>query len=513
MIENIDRVPVIPNRKLITPEGGTPFYATITYADEATEDGTPISKQKLDEMLSASGTTTGTASALVLSQDGFTLFDGAEIRFKLHIDIGGNCTINCNSQGAKSIVDINNEPITGKTGAWLTAIYSSSLDKFILQGITTPSKIGEIKPYIGSSYNIPAQTWSLCNGEKFSQTSYSDLFSTSTSAISYDLSNLNISGGTAYCIFLLNSNYIVGGLSTIGYPCIWHSTTLTGAFTQKIIYTSSGSAITRIKYVNGYYFIYGFANGAIYWCDSLSGTWLRHNFTTGGAYDVTYNNGYWMVAVKTTGSYCYYSNNLSTDITLYSSMPTQNGTQVSITFFLNGEQTYAVYTNNSYAGGVAVCTNPNSWTYKANADSTSNMVILDSVVFGSKHLIFTDNSVLYGNITGSSYRHFNNLSATKYLGHCVYDNILYIHLIKDGKHCVYYCNDDDMVENKVFTIVQLDYTVQSSDIFGFNYNGVIFTAGGGLAGTVFYGTSFVVGNAKNLPILTATDVNYFIRML
>ena len=40
-----DRVPTKPNQVLITPEGGgTPFYATMTRADEPVELGTPLNK-------------------------------------------------------------------------------------------------------------------------------------------------------------------------------------------------------------------------------------------------------------------------------------------------------------------------------------------------------------------------------------------------------------------------------------------------------------------------------------
>ena len=43
-----DRIPANPGRVLITPEnGGTPFYATVTRADNPTQDGDPINKNTL----------------------------------------------------------------------------------------------------------------------------------------------------------------------------------------------------------------------------------------------------------------------------------------------------------------------------------------------------------------------------------------------------------------------------------------------------------------------------------
>lgn len=43
-----DRIPTKPGRVLITPEGGgAPYYATVTMADEPTEQGTPPTKANL----------------------------------------------------------------------------------------------------------------------------------------------------------------------------------------------------------------------------------------------------------------------------------------------------------------------------------------------------------------------------------------------------------------------------------------------------------------------------------
>jgi len=135
MRDHRNRVPTKPNRVLITPEGGTAFYGTITRADEPTDVGCPIDKVTLDEMLAASGTTAGTATSLTLAQPGFQLADGATIRFKLHVDSGATPTINVNGTGAKALMATKYKPMrTTFAGTWVTAIYSSSLGFFVLQG-------------------------------------------------------------------------------------------------------------------------------------------------------------------------------------------------------------------------------------------------------------------------------------------------------------------------------------------------------------------------------------------
>ena len=50
MIEVKDRIPRKPNRIRITPENGTPFYATWERADEPIEEGTPVNKLLFDSI-------------------------------------------------------------------------------------------------------------------------------------------------------------------------------------------------------------------------------------------------------------------------------------------------------------------------------------------------------------------------------------------------------------------------------------------------------------------------------
>ena len=53
----IDRQTKFPNRVLITPETGEPFYATVTRADEPTVAGTPINAAALNQLVNKYGDT------------------------------------------------------------------------------------------------------------------------------------------------------------------------------------------------------------------------------------------------------------------------------------------------------------------------------------------------------------------------------------------------------------------------------------------------------------------------
>lgn len=136
-IPHIDRIALDPGRVLIQPEDGSEsFYATITLADNPIKIGTPLNKPLWDSFLAASGVTDGDSTAYTLEQEGFQLVDGALVRFKLHVDSGATPTLNINGTGAKRI-KVNSDTdleISTKAGTWLTAVYSATLDFFVLQG-------------------------------------------------------------------------------------------------------------------------------------------------------------------------------------------------------------------------------------------------------------------------------------------------------------------------------------------------------------------------------------------
>lgn len=133
---------VVPRFDIVLPSGAkVAENAEIILKNPILQAGMPINKNAMNECLAASGTTSGTSSAYVLSQPGFVLEDGATVRFKLHVDSGATPTININNTGAKALMMSKYKPMRSgiSAGLWLTAVYSSTLDFFVLQGSSTNS--------------------------------------------------------------------------------------------------------------------------------------------------------------------------------------------------------------------------------------------------------------------------------------------------------------------------------------------------------------------------------------
>ena len=125
--------------KITDESSGNVYYVTMEMADLPTEEGTSLDKATFDYAIAAMGTTAGTSTALTLAGDGgFTLVDGATIRFKLHTASGASPKINVNGTGAKylKMVDGSAMPETA-AGNWIVATYSSTLDFFVLSGVSS----------------------------------------------------------------------------------------------------------------------------------------------------------------------------------------------------------------------------------------------------------------------------------------------------------------------------------------------------------------------------------------
>ena len=112
-----------------------------------------------DKNIRAQGVATGTATALTLSVNVFTLFDGVVVRAKIPFDTEKGLTLNVNNTGAKSIYRIDGQPIdlVLKSGAWCTFIYSSALDGWVLQGWST-------KSVLKTEVITKTQTWTVPDG-------------------------------------------------------------------------------------------------------------------------------------------------------------------------------------------------------------------------------------------------------------------------------------------------------------------------------------------------------------
>ena len=105
-------------------------------ANAVTKIGTPVNAAALNEMLAASGVTAGTASAYTLAQEGFALFDGAPVRFRLHAASGAGATLNVNGTGAKALINGTGKPFPAgiPAGVWIAAIYSEVYDAYVAGG-------------------------------------------------------------------------------------------------------------------------------------------------------------------------------------------------------------------------------------------------------------------------------------------------------------------------------------------------------------------------------------------
>lgn len=135
---------VIPRYDIVDANGNVvQTNVKLVLKNQIIQEGMSVDKTAMDECLAASGTTAGSASAYTLAQTNFVLFDGALIRFKLHVDSGATPTINVNGTGAKAIMQTKYKPLRAgiPAGTWLSAIYSTTLGFFLLQGSNSESTL------------------------------------------------------------------------------------------------------------------------------------------------------------------------------------------------------------------------------------------------------------------------------------------------------------------------------------------------------------------------------------
>lgn len=127
----------VPRYNLRTPDGALiGENVALELANAVTQMGTPVNAAALNEMLAASGVTAGAASAYTLAQEGFALFDGAPVRFRLHAASGAGATLNVNGTGAKALKTVLGDamPSAIPAGMWVDAKYSTVADAYILSG-------------------------------------------------------------------------------------------------------------------------------------------------------------------------------------------------------------------------------------------------------------------------------------------------------------------------------------------------------------------------------------------
>jgi hypothetical protein len=124
--------------KMTKPDGTIVQEAVkLDLLNTVTQPGMPASAGNLNSILAAKNITTGTANAFILAQEGFLLEDGAQIVFRVHTMPIPNpdVTINVNNTGNIPIKSSKGRPLKGAVaGSWITAVYSSALNFFVLQG-------------------------------------------------------------------------------------------------------------------------------------------------------------------------------------------------------------------------------------------------------------------------------------------------------------------------------------------------------------------------------------------
>ena len=126
----------IPRYDLVLPDGSVAIAnAALNLKNPILQVAMPYNKGAANEMLAASGVATGTSTLLALNQPGFTLFDGALIRFRVPVDLAYGVQINVTGSGARALVDSAGKPIRNvRAGAWISAAYSTATNFFVVQG-------------------------------------------------------------------------------------------------------------------------------------------------------------------------------------------------------------------------------------------------------------------------------------------------------------------------------------------------------------------------------------------
>lgn len=124
--------------RLTRPDGTVVQEAVkLALLNPITQPGVRVESGNLNNILAAKNITTGTSSAFVLEQDGFLLEDGAQILFRVHTQPipMPNTTINVNNTGDIPVKTARGKPLNKvPAGSWISAIYSSELNFFVLLG-------------------------------------------------------------------------------------------------------------------------------------------------------------------------------------------------------------------------------------------------------------------------------------------------------------------------------------------------------------------------------------------
>lgn len=127
---------IIPRYKLVKDDGTVVAeHVELQLENPILQEGMSYDRDFANEILTASGTTAGTAEALTLAQENFVLFEGATARIKLHVAISGATTLNVHGSGAFALVtaDGSVDVPTLSDSTILTLVYNGG--QWVIQGI------------------------------------------------------------------------------------------------------------------------------------------------------------------------------------------------------------------------------------------------------------------------------------------------------------------------------------------------------------------------------------------
>lgn len=343
-----DRVPLYPGRVTLTPVSGQANTYDMVRADQPTEEGTPLNKENL--------LSDETAAALGLSGD---------------------------------------PTVDDAFGA---------LD----QSIKDQTKVGDIK--ITTRTDL-GDKWLLCNGERLSDESYSDLTQTlqnppkSMDVNAFSGSSIGtyglyitgpVSNGNGVFVFVeCNSGNIIYSKD---YGKSWTVKSISG-----IPSNASSSGVNAGVFANGNY---------VFACATESGSLIifyaedpEENFnfstvstsvnTTTNVQGIAYGNGYWCILTKITSNNTievFTSTSLSGPWTKHSQIGPSPNVRTTRLIFEDGKFSFASTGNGTYAPSIFYAENPSgSWTQKVLENYSSAVYARG-----------------YGKVNGYYYAYFQN---------------------------------------------------------------------------------------------------------
>lgn len=249
----------VPRYNIIGPDGKTLYKnVSLKLMNGIAQEGTPINKPLLDEFLAAAGITAGTGTAYTLVQKGYSLFDGAEVRFRLHKASESGATLNVNGTGAKPLRDAMGESMASgmPAGTWLKAIYSTATGAYTISGgagggsnenlidnwyLADPVNLRGLTQYTAAGYGI--DRWRLQVGSMKIEDNYISLIPRDSGAVAtirQYANNVDIKGLNATLSVLTNNglryiNFVLGSDKYATFDdCVLYHTLYNNQFVYEI---------------------------------------------------------------------------------------------------------------------------------------------------------------------------------------------------------------------------------------------------------------------------------------